>query len=1215
MNRCRSCGAPLEHDDRFCGDCGAPAGGCPGCGAAVLPGKRFCRSCGMLLAGPDPAGSVGGPGAESGRLAIADPSGTDGQVARVATGRGTLPEMERRVCSVLFCDLVGFTPLSESMDPESVRELLSGYFDVARTIIGRYGGVVEKFIGDAVMAVWGAPRASESDAERAVRAGLDLVRAVADLGADTQIPGLTARAGVVTGEVAVALGATGEGMVAGDAVNTAARVQSAATPGSVWTDETTRRMAEAAVAFAEAGAHALKGKSEPIRLWEATRVLSAVGGVQRVDGLEAPLVGRDAELRTIREMFHAAADRRAARMVLVCGPAGAGKSRLAWEFEKYTDGLASTLWWHRGQCAAYGEGAPFRALAQIIRQRLGIAEDAPTAEAARRLAEGLERFVPEAAEREYTGSRLGRLLGLALPGDTGTQLPREELFAGWRLFLERLAATSPVVLLIEDVENADPGLLDFLDYLTDWSRGVAIYILLLARPELLLGRPGFGTGRNRVTLTLDPLDPASMNTLIDALVPGMPPGARAAVTAQAQGLPLFAVETIRSLIDHDIVTGTDTGYRLTGQIHDLAVPQTLHALLAARLDALPPGVRRLASDAAVLGTSFHPATLAGLADTDGDAIEAGLAELTRREVLTRNIDPLSPDRGSYQFTHHLLRQVAYDTLSRRDRKARHLAAASKLGADAAGAGDGAAELIARHYIDALNAVPGDPDASAIRTKAITALVRAAEHAEQAGAPGSAAASYASAARLTAERDSDGPASPGGEPDGSGAGTPSAGRLWELAAASATINGARQDALDYAALAREFYQRRGDTRGAARAQVATGRVLRLQGRLSEAREHLAAALDALRTDPDIDTVRTLYQLGAAEVAVAAPDADARTTEALILGQALAVDESNLASVLTLRGGYLAAAGRYAEAAAHLREATRLGGHSARGNAQLNLADVLGQTDPAAAVEAARAAAGHLRQVGNRPVLAFALANLIQSLLMLGEWDTADAELARAADEDNLADNELLTCCRAWIAALRGDCGSADAMLAELADMPASEDPQDMAFIAVIRGFSAAARLRPGDALAHARAALDHATALGIGVDYLRWAWPLAARAAHDLADREAITDLLAMLDTRQPGYLPPMLRAERELARARIAGPAGGAAAGALRAAVAAMRAQSTPYHLAHALLDQAGDLLAAGDEQAGAQAVDEARKIADRLGCEPLLSRAAALSAVVVPGA
>jgi len=269
---------------------------------------------------------------------------------------------ERRVCSVLFCDVVGFTPLSESRDPEAVRELLSQYFAVARTVIGRYGGVLEKFIGDAVMAVWGTPVAAEGDAERTVRAALDLVAAVADLGAEIDVPGLAARCGVVTGEVAVTLGAVGEGMVAGDAVNTASRVQAAAEPGAVLTDEATQRLTASAVAFADAGQHLLKGKKEPQRLWRAVRVVSAVGGAQRVDGLEGPLAGRDAELRTVKDLFHASADRRVPRMVLVSGPAGVGKSRLGWEFEKYADGLAGDVWWHRGGCPSYGDGVAFWAL-------------------------------------------------------------------------------------------------------------------------------------------------------------------------------------------------------------------------------------------------------------------------------------------------------------------------------------------------------------------------------------------------------------------------------------------------------------------------------------------------------------------------------------------------------------------------------------------------------------------------------------------------------------------------------------------------------------------------------------------------------------------------------------------------------------------------------------------------------------------------------------
>jgi class 3 adenylate cyclase len=489
---CGRCGAPLGEGYRFCGGCGAAVEACPGCNGPLTPGERLCHACGFALTdNPPGAAAVSTPAAAAG-------PGTPAAVEPVA---------ERRVCSVLFCDLVGFTPLSEARDPEAVRELLSEYFGVARTVIGRYGGVVEKFIGDAVMAVWGTPVASEEDAERAVRAALDLVAAVAALGAEAGLPDLAARAGVVTGEVAVNLGAVGEGMVAGDAVNTAARVQAAAKPGQVLTDAATQRLAGSAVGFADAGEHTLKGKAEPQRLWRATRVLSLMGAVQRVDGLEASLTGWDAELRTVKDLFHATAERRIPRLVLVSGPAGVGKSRLGWEFEKYADGVVEGMWWHRGRCLSYGEGVAFWALAEIVRQRLGIAEEDPAEVAAAKLTAGLDRFVADPGERAYAGVRLGRLLGVALGADGGAALSREELFAGWRLFFERLAATQPVVLLIEDAQYADTGLLDFLDHLIDWSRDLPVYVLVFARPELGQARPRFGTGRNRITLTLDP--PAS----------------------------------------------------------------------------------------------------------------------------------------------------------------------------------------------------------------------------------------------------------------------------------------------------------------------------------------------------------------------------------------------------------------------------------------------------------------------------------------------------------------------------------------------------------------------------------------------------------------------------------------------------------------------------------------------------------------------------------
>ena len=868
-----------------------------------------------------------------------------------------------------------------------------------------------------------------------MRAALDLVAAVAELGHEAGVPGLAARAGVVTGEVAVTLGAVNEGMVAGDAVNTAARVQSAAEPGSVLVDEATYRLAGSAIGWADAGEHQLKGKAEPQALWRPTRVLSAVGGAQRVDGLEAPLTGRDAELRMLRELFHAAADRRVPRLVLVSGPAGVGKSRLGWEFEKYADGLAGGMWWHRGRCLSYGEGVAFWALAEIVRQRLGIAEEDPAEVAAAKLTAGVDRFVNDQAERAYVSARLARLLGVAFAGDGGAALGREELFAGWRLFFERLATVRPVVLLVEDAQYADTGLLDFLDHLTDWVRDLPVYVLVFARPELGQARPGFGTGRNRVTLTLDPLDAASMDQLVDALVPGMPPPVRSKITRHAEGVPLFAVETVRSLIDRDIVQPVEGVYRLVGDIGALAVPDSLHALLAARLDALDPGVRRLIADAAVLGTTFPAEALLAVSGQAEDAVRAGLAELVRREVLAVSADPLSPERGSYQFAQDMLRQVAYDTLSRRDRKARHLTVAAHLRQAFPCDGEEVADVVARHYLDALHAVPDDPDTGQIRGQAIAALIRAAERAERTGAPARAAASYATAAELTE-------VSPPDIEDG----PLSAGTLWERAAEAATTAADYATALAQARRASAYYLQHGQNRDAARAQAAAGKVLRRWGRYTEARAELIAAMAVLRPDPDTDTVRALEQLAALEVFAGSPDADRLTTEVLVLGQDLDVDSGQFAQLLSLRGIYLGTVGRRPEAAAYLRESVRLatqaGDNMRAGTALLNLSDAVVLTDPAAAAETALTAAWHLRRAGAREHLGWAIGNLVQALLMLGEWDAAEQELRQAIDADGLTDVEYLTCHGAARGTARRRRNRQD-LPGGLNRRPASEDPQKSA----------------------------------------------------------------------------------------------------------------------------------------------------------------------------
>ncbi|MGH8981945.1 MAG: ATP-binding protein [Acidimicrobiales bacterium] len=1117
----------------------------------------------------------------------------EGTPGRPESGTAPLPVAERRLCSILFVDLVGFTPLSESKDPEEVREILSSYFDVARRTISRYGGIVEKFIGDAVMAVWGTPVAQEGDTERAVRAALDLVDAVRVLGAEVAAPGLAARAGVVTGEVAVTLGAQGEGMVAGDAVNTAARVQSVARPGTVFVDGATRRLSEPAVSFRAEGAFELKGKSETEQLFSAARVVSRVGGGQWAEGPEAPLTGRDAELRTVKDLFHTAAERRTPRLVVVTGPAGVGKSRLGWEFEKYIDGLADTVLWHRGRCLSYGEGVAFWALAEIVRQRFGIAEEDPKATATAKLTEGLVRFVQDDEERDYVGVRLSRLLGVPYASEARAVLSQDELYAGWRLFFEHLAAVAPVVLVIEDAQHADRSLLGFFEHLIDWSRELPIFVLLFARPGHEAIDAGYGVGRNRSTLSLDPLDAASMASLVEGLVPGMPDGARGAIAARAQGIPLFAVETVRSLLDQGVVEKDGTSYRLVGDLGTLRVPDSLHGLLAARLDALGADARALVADASVVGRSFPEEALVAVSNMVPDAVHAGIAELVRRDVLEVIADPLSPERGSYRFSQEMLRQVAYETLSKKDRKARHLAVAAHLREAFGNEGEEIADAIAHHYLDALAANPADVDAEEIQGSALDFLARAATRASRSGAPARAAQLYAQAAEI---------APPARSP-----------HLLDDAAKMAEEAGDYEIALVHAQAAHERYVGLADRRSAARAESFIGLVLGRLGRHGAARDALGAALAILREVPDADTVAALMYLAGVEAFSGNATLGERLiTEALHLAQATGVATRELAQLFTVKGIVAGMASRHAEAAADLRESARLaeraGDFGALARAQLNLADVLLKSEPVAAADAARSAVLHGRRTGQRDVLGVAEANLATALIDLGEWDDAADVLRHALDADRL-DHAYLHAIAGWLAGLRGDRAGAAAAQEVVARFPETEDLQDQAIAGVLVAFVAFAATQPADALEQLSGVLETGEVLGIGADTMRWAWLLAARAARDLGAHETLGRLIAVLDAHPTGHLPRILRAERQLVGALVAAEAVGSgdasAVAAVADAVDSLRDAGNPYQLAHGLVDFAEVLVRAGEDGADA-ALAEARGIGERLGCPPLVARASA---------
>jgi len=651
---------------------------------------------------------------------------------------------ERRLVSVLFADLVGSTAAAESRDAEDTREALTRYYDTCRQIIERYGGTVEKFIGDAVMAVWGAPVANEDDAELAVRAALDIVAGITALGQETGSPDLRARSGVLTGEAAVTVGADGQGLIAGDLVNTASRVQSAAEPGTVLVGDSTKRASEAAIAYEDAGVHELKGKSEPVQLWRASRVVGARGGGGRSSALEAAFVGRDREFRLVKSLFHAAADDQRASLVAVVGVAGIGKSRLAWELQKYLDGLVDNVWWHRGRCISYGEGIAYWALGEMVRMRAQIAEDDPPEDARAKLRAAIEEHVPDPEERDWVEPRLQHLLGL-----TDRVAPdQEDLHSAWRLFFERMAETSPVILLFEDLHWADAALLDFIEYLLDWSRSHPIYVLTLSRPELGDRHPTFGTRiRSSTALTLEPLGDEAMDELLQGLVPGLPEELRVTIRGRADGIPLYAIETVRMLIDRGLVEQQGDGYRVSGSFDELEVPETLHALIAARLDGLETEERRVLQDASVLGKTFTQRGLAALSGITEGELEPILASLVRKELLGVQNDPRSPDRGQYGFLQALVQRVAYETLARRERKARHLAAAAYFEHDAGLEPDEIAEVIAAHYLDAYEADSDADEADSIKGEARAWLLRAGERAAALAAPEEAGRAFDRAAEL------------------------------------------------------------------------------------------------------------------------------------------------------------------------------------------------------------------------------------------------------------------------------------------------------------------------------------------------------------------------------------------------------------------------------------------------------------------------------------
>ena len=593
--------------------------------------------------------------------------------------------------SVLFCDLVGFTAASEHADPEEVEARLAPYHARARERLAAYGGTVEKFIGDAVMAVFGAPTSHEDDPERAVRAGLALLDVIAELNEADASLRLSARVGVNTGEAVVSLDARpelGEQMVTGDVVNTAARIESQAPVDGVAVGESTYRATRRVFEYEPLDAIHAKGKSEPVEAWRALRP-TARFGTDVIRSMTTPLVGRELDFTLLRGTFDKVVAERSVQLVTVAGEPGVGKSRLVAELLGHADELDELITWRQGRCLPYGDGITYWALGEIVKAHAGAFDSDPPDVAS----EKLEAVLPESDDRPWLRARLLPLLGI----DAG-EAAQEELFTAWRRFFESVAERAPLVLVVEDVHWAEPPLLAFLEHLADWAQGVPILVVCTARPELYDAHAAWGTGlRNHTTINLSPLSDTDTARLVSALLERavLPAETQQLLLERAGGNPLYAEEFVRML--HD--SGLDAA--------ETPVPESLQALIAARLDTLSQERKSLLQDAAVLGKVFWAGAVAAMDGSDPREVERLLHELARKQLVRPSRQSSMEGEAEYGFWHALVRDVAYQQIPRAQRAAKHLAAADWLEAKA---GEQVEEL-AYHTDEALSLARATGDAA------------------------------------------------------------------------------------------------------------------------------------------------------------------------------------------------------------------------------------------------------------------------------------------------------------------------------------------------------------------------------------------------------------------------------------------------------------------------------------------------------------------------
>jgi class 3 adenylate cyclase/tetratricopeptide (TPR) repeat protein len=644
---------------------------------------------------------------------------------------------ERKVVTVLFADLVGFTARAEALDPEDVEAILRPYHERLRSELERFGGTVEKFIGDAVMALFGAPTAHEDDPERAVRAGL-AIRDWARGQAAVQV-----RIAVNTGEVLITPNArpeAGEAMASGDVVNTTARLQSAAPVNGLLVGEATFRATRQVIDYGDVDAVEAKGKSESLRVWEAVAARSRV--TTEAVSTAAPLVGRERELAVLRELLVRVREGASPQLVTLVGVPGIGKSRLVHELMQIVEQDGVLTYWRRGRSLPYGEAVPLWALSEIVKAQAGILESDSSDDVTRKLREEVSRLLPDPRDAMWVEAQLRPLAGVASRADVGGDR-RDEAYAAWRRFFEAMAEHRPLVLVVEDLHWADDELLDFVDYLVEWTGNVPILVVCTSRPELLERRPTWGGGKlNATTLSLSPLSETDTGRLLGSLLDRalLAVETQSKLLQHAGGNPLYAEQYAKMLLE-----GSDSS--------ELPIPESLHGIIAARIDRLPPAEKQLVQDAAVLGKVFW---LGGVVDgrTRSDA-ELALHALDRKGFVQRARVSSVAGESEYTFLHLLVRDVAYGQIPRAERAEKHRRAAEWIGS--LGRQEDHAETLAHHYLSALELAraSGSPTDELVE-QARLALREAGDRAMALNAFDAAVRSFGSALELWPRDDPDRP---------------------------------------------------------------------------------------------------------------------------------------------------------------------------------------------------------------------------------------------------------------------------------------------------------------------------------------------------------------------------------------------------------------------------------------------------------------------------